>query len=109
LTVVGEPALKVRMNCLSCSIRNYHRSRPKVNKLSLFVDYVELVGLGINLDRVLSFLNFGANHSVLHQLDGKRLALRVKYSHLLCALADVAQHVVAHEVQKVAHVAQRHN
>ena len=77
----------------------------EIQKMSFLIYHVELVSLRINLNRELSFLNLGANHPVLHQLDWQRFALRVKDFHLLVGLAHVAEHMIADVVQEMTDVA----
>lgn len=73
--------------------------------MSLLIYHLELVGLRINLNRELSFLNLGANHAVLHQLDRQSFALRIEDFHLLVGLAYVAEHMITNVVQEMTNVA----
>ena len=73
------------------------------------IDYRITVGLGIDLNRELSFLNLCTYHAVLHKLDRKRLAFRMENLHLLRALRNVTESMVSDTIKKMTDVAQWHN
>ena len=66
MTVVWEPYFKIWVDSLGSSIGNHYSSGPKVKQLGFLIDYYVSVGRDVDLNRELSFLNFRANHAVLH-------------------------------------------
>jgi hypothetical protein len=108
VSVVWKPSFKIRVNFLLSAISNNKCSRSKVQEVSFLINHLITIGLCINLNRELRFLNLRTDHSVLHQLNRKRFALRVENLHLLRALCNVIKSMIPNKIKKMTHVTQRH-
>lgn len=110
LHFLGKPLEELRMHNLLSSIGKDHRFRSEVYYLLLLAHGKEEAIADGHLAFVTysksSFLNFGDNIPVLHQLDMHGLVHGVKHFTFLLVVAEqlvyVVQKIVAHQVQKMA-------